>query len=124
VSTDGSVRLGLTVANTGERAGTDVVQLYLHDPAASVTRPVVKLIGFTRVSLEPGARAAVEFEVPADVTSFVGLHLDRIVEPGALELRISRSSADAALTAAVELTGPVRTVDSTRRLHCGVTVRG
>jgi beta-xylosidase len=74
--------------------------------------------------MEPCARAAVEFEVPADVTSFVGLHLDRIVEPGALELRISRSSADAALTAAVELTGPVRTVDSTRRLHCGVTVRG
>jgi beta-xylosidase len=123
VPTDGSVRLGLTVRNTGERAGTDVVQLYLHDPAASVTRPVVKLIGFTRVTLEPGAEAAVEFEVPADVTSFVGRDLIRVVEPGDLELRFSRSSADAVLTAAVELTGPVRTVDHTRRLHCGVTVR-
>ncbi|HET6825123.1 MAG TPA: glycoside hydrolase family 3 N-terminal domain-containing protein, partial [Amnibacterium sp.] len=124
VSTDGSVRVELTVRNTGDRAGTEIVQLYLHDPVAQVTRPVVRLIGFARVPLDAGAAARVEFTVPADVTSFVGRDLTRIVEPGAIELRLGASSADIRLTAEVELTGPARIVDHTRALHCGVTVRG
>jgi beta-xylosidase len=122
IPTDGSVRVGITVANSGPVAGTEVVQLYLHDPVASVTRPVVKLLGFARVDLEAGASATVEFTVPADVTSFVGRDLTRIVEPGAIELRLGASSADVRATAAVELTGPVRTVDHTRALHCAVAI--
>ncbi|MDH2445501.1 glycoside hydrolase family 3 N-terminal domain-containing protein [Amnibacterium sp. CER49] len=122
IPTDGSVRLGITVANTGPIAGTEVVQLYLHDPVASVTRPVVKLLGFARVDLEAGASATIAFTVPADVTSFVGRDLARIVEPGAIELRLGASSADVRATAAVELTGQVRTVDHTRALHCAVAV--
>jgi beta-xylosidase len=124
VPTDGSVRVGLTVRNTGERAGTDIVQLYLHDPVAQVTRPVVRLIGFARVPLEPGASAEVEFTVPADVTSFPGRDLTRVVEPGTIELRLGASSADIRLTAEVELTGEERRVDHTRALHCAVAVRG
>ena len=122
--TDGTVRVGLTVRNTGERAGTEIVQLYLHDPVAQVTRPVVRLIGFARVPLEAGASAEIEFTVPADVTAFTGRDLSRVVEPGALELRLGASSTDIRLTAEVELTGEVRRVDHTRALHCGVAVRG
>jgi beta-xylosidase len=124
VSTDGTVRVGLTVRNTGGRAGTEIVQLYLHDPVAQVTRPVVRLIGFARVPLGSGAAAQVEFTVPADVTSFVGRDLTRIVEPGAIQLRLGASSGDIRLTAEVELTGPARRVDHTRALHCGVAIRG
>jgi beta-xylosidase len=119
---DGEVTVGLTVRNTGERAGTEIVQLYLHDPVAEVTRPVVKLIGFARVPLEAGASATVSFRVPADVTSFVGRDLARIVEPGVIELRLGASSGDIRLTAEVELTGTRRVVDHTRALHCAVTI--
>ncbi len=122
VPTDGSVRVGLTVRNTGERAGTEIVQLYLHDPAAQVTRPVVKLIGFARVPLDVGAAATVEFTIPADVTSFIGRDLGRVVEPGTIELRLGASSADIRLTAEIELTGPLRRVDHTRALHCAVLI--
>ena len=55
---------GVTVRNTGDRAGTEVVQLYLHDPVAQTTRPVVRLVGYARVPLEPGAAARVTFTRP------------------------------------------------------------
>ncbi|MGN6742918.1 MAG: glycoside hydrolase family 3 C-terminal domain-containing protein, partial [Amnibacterium sp.] len=122
VPTDGEVTLGLTVRNTGDRDGTEIVQLYLHDPVAQVTRPVVKLIGFARVPLAAGDSASVTFRVPADVTSFIGRDLDRVVEPGAIELRLGASSADIRLTAAVELTGPERRVDAGRALHCATRI--
>lgn len=121
-ATDGSVRVGLTVRNTGERSGTEVVQLYLHDPVATVTRPVIRLIAYARVELDPGASAVIEFDVPADVTSFTGLGGKRIVEPGALEFRLGASSQEIRFTARVRATGPVRTVDHTRRLHAAVSI--
>jgi beta-xylosidase len=122
VPTDGVATVALTVTNTGDRAGAEVVQLYLHDPVATVTRPVQRLVGFARVELEPGASARVAFAVPADVSSFTGRHGVRIVEPGALELRLGASAGDIRLTAAVTLAGPVRTVDHHRRLHCEVAI--
>jgi beta-xylosidase len=122
LATDGSVALSLTVANTGTRAGVEVVQLYLHDPAASVTRPVVRLIGYARVPVGPGAAARVRFEVPASVTSFIGPDLTRIVEPGDVELRLGASSGDIRLTAPLTMTGPTLVLDHTRERHCHVTV--
>ncbi|MCD5345139.1 beta-glucosidase [Agromyces sp. S2-1-8] len=116
-TTDGRFRLSLTVENTGHRAGAEIVQLYLHDPVASVVRPLQRLIGFERIELEPGASVRLGVEVPADLASFTGRDGLRIVEPGALVLGFGRSSADLSLTAAVELTGPVRVVDHTRELH-------
>jgi beta-glucosidase len=112
-TTDGEVVLELDVHNPGSRPGADVVQLYLHDPVAQVTRPVVRLIGFARVPLEPGATARVAFRVPADATSFTGLAGTRIVEPGAVQLRVSRSSADVHAAVDLELTGPQREVGRT-----------
>jgi beta-xylosidase len=118
--TDGSLQVGLTVRNTGQRAGVEVIQLYLHDPVASVVRPVNRLIGFARVPLDTGESVRVTFDVPADVTAFSGPDGRRVVEPGELELRLGASSADIRLVAAVELTGERRFVDHTRRFHCEV----
>ncbi|WUH96060.1 glycoside hydrolase family 3 C-terminal domain-containing protein [Streptomyces sp. NBC_00433] len=115
--TDGEIRLAFTVRNTGERAGTELVQLYLHDPVASVVQPVQRLIGYQRVDLAPGQSARVEVTVPADLASFTGRAGRRIVEPGELELRLGASSTDLRLTVIATLTGQVRELDHTRRLH-------
>ena len=113
---DGEVTVGVTVRNTGERAGTEVVQLYLHDPVAQTTQPVVRLLGYQRVPLAAGEAARVSFTVPADLTSFTGLAGKRIVEPGDVELRFGRSAQDIAATVPLRLTGAVREVGPDRRL--------
>ncbi|MEO3872131.1 glycoside hydrolase family 3 N-terminal domain-containing protein [Nonomuraea sp. B12E4] len=113
---DGEVSVGITVRNAGPRPGTEVVQLYLHDPVAQTTRPVVRLIGYARVPLEPGRSARVTFDVPADVTSFVGLSGRRVVEPGDVELRFGRSSADMAASVPLRLVGAEREAGHDRRL--------
>jgi hypothetical protein len=97
------------VRNSGARSGVAVVQLYLSDPVAQVTRPVQQLIGFTRVPLEPGQTARVRFEVHADRTAFTGRGLQRIVEPGEIVLRVGPSSRDTEAVR-VQMTGDMRVV--------------
>ncbi|WP_433291624.1 glycoside hydrolase family 3 N-terminal domain-containing protein [Actinoplanes sp. CA-030573] len=108
VPTDGEFTVTVRVRNTGERAGDEVVQLYLHDVVASVTRPVKQLTGFARVPLEPGEAKDVRFRVHTDRTAFTGRDLRRIVEPGALEIMVGTSAEDLPCRGAVTLTGPVR----------------
>jgi beta-glucosidase len=103
------------VTNTGDRAGADVVQLYASDPVASVTRPVVQLLGYARVHLEPGQSAVVELDVPTHRLAFSDRRMVRIVEPGAVQLFVGRSCADPVLTADVELTGPVHEISTADR---------
>ncbi|MFF2274700.1 beta-glucosidase [Agromyces sp. NPDC058126] len=122
VPTDGEVAVRVRIANTGDRAGAEVVQLYLHDPIASVVRPVQRLIGYARVDLVPGEAADVRFVVPAELSSFTSRDGERIVEPGELVLGLGRSSAELVGTHRAVLTGAVRRVDHTRRLHPDVTV--
>ncbi|MFB6935001.1 beta-xylosidase/alpha-l-arabinosidase [Streptomyces chartreusis] len=122
VPTDGTYDLSLTVRNTGARAGTDVIQLYLHDPVASVTRPDVRLIGYQRVNLEPGESRRVTFHFHTDLSSFTDRSGRRVVEPGELELRVGASSADVRYTARLQLTGPVRELGMDRRLRCEAEV--
>ncbi|GAA2441141.1 beta-glucosidase family protein [Streptomyces macrosporus] len=123
VATDGGTAVRLTVRNTGERAGTEVVQLYLHDPVARTAQPVVRLIGYARVPLEPGQAAEVVFDFHADLASYTVRPGRRIVEPGAVELRLAASSADVRHTVPLTLTGPERTVGHDRRMSCGTEVR-
>jgi beta-xylosidase len=117
---DGEAAVAVTVSNTGDRAGTEVVQLYLHDPVAQTTQPVVRLIGYQRLPLEPGEAARVTFTVPADLASFTGLAGRRIVEPGDVELRFGRSAYDIAATVPLRLTGSVRETGPDRRLLSAV----
>ncbi|WP_267717114.1 beta-glucosidase family protein [Streptomyces sp. CoH17] len=115
--TDGEFTLSFTVRNTGARSGTEVVQLYLHDPVASVVQPVQRLVGYARVALEPGETRRLRVTVPADLASFTGLDGRRVVEPGELNIRVAASSAEPRLTARITLTGAVRHPDHTRRLR-------
>ncbi|MFI7605964.1 glycoside hydrolase family 3 N-terminal domain-containing protein [Micromonospora sp. NPDC049366] len=120
--TDGELRLGFTLRNTGDRWGCEVVQLYAHDPVASVVQPVQRLIGYLRVPLDAGAACRIDVDVPADLFSFTGRDGRRVVEPGEVELRLSASSAEVRLAATATLQGPARHVDHTRRLHPRFTV--
>jgi len=120
--TDGEVRISCTVRNTGPVAGTEVVQLYLGDPVATVVRPVRWLAGFARVALKPAEAARITFRVHADRTSFTGQDLTRIVEPGTITVTVGGSSDDLPLTGSFILTGPIRTVGIDRVLDTPVSV--
>ncbi|MCZ4609771.1 glycoside hydrolase family 3 C-terminal domain-containing protein [Streptomyces sp. Lzd4kr] len=122
IPTDGTYDLSLTVRNTGARAGADVIQLYLHDPVASVTRPDVRLIGYQRVNLEPGESRRVTFHFHTDLSSFTDRSGRRVVEPGELELRVGTSSAGVRHAARFQLTGTVRELGLDRRLRCEAEV--
>ncbi|WP_457032254.1 beta-xylosidase/alpha-l-arabinosidase [Kitasatospora sp. P5_F3] len=121
--TDGEFHIAFDLLNTGERAGTEVVQFYLHDPVASVVQPVQRLVGYRRIALDAGDACRVDLRLPAELASFTGRDHHRIVEPGALELRISASSTDIRFAVPLRLTGPVRRVDHTRRLHPAIAVQ-
>ena len=122
VPTDGAITVSLTVANVGERAGAEVVQVYLHDPVAQVTRPTVLLVGYARLELEPGQRRRVEFTIHTDLVSFTGRSGERIVEPGRIELRLGTSSTDIAAVVPVDLTGPERTIRGPRTMTADVRI--
>ncbi|MER6263945.1 glycoside hydrolase family 3 N-terminal domain-containing protein [Streptomyces sp900105245] len=120
IGTGGGHDLSLTVRNTGDRAGAEVVQLYLHDPVASVTRPDVRLIGYRRLELAPGEARRLTFRFHADLSSFTDRTGTRVVEPGELELRLGPSSAQTRHTVRLRLSGPVRVLGADRRLRCEV----
>ncbi|MCS0499629.1 beta-xylosidase/alpha-l-arabinosidase [Protaetiibacter mangrovi] len=117
-----TVDVRVRIANTGDRDGSEVVQLYLHDPVASVVRPVQRLVSYARVDLAAGDEATVTFRVPAELAAFTGRDGTRIVEPGALVLGVGRSAGDIVFSHPVELTGGTRVVDHTRPLHAEVEV--
>jgi beta-xylosidase len=116
VPTDGQVKVSCVVHNEGDRAGAEVVQLYIADPVAQVTRPVIELAGFARVMLQPAERARVTFTLHADRTSFTAVDLRRIVEPGEIRVMVGASSEDIRGRGAFRLTGEPRIVGHDRVL--------
>jgi beta-xylosidase len=115
--TDGVCQVSVTLRNDNAVPATEVVQVYLHDPVAEVVRPVQQLIACSRVTLPPGGTTRVDFELHADLTCYTGLSGRRQVDPGAVELRIGRSSVDIAATLSLRLTGPRRFVGFDRVLR-------
>lgn len=95
VDSAGSFEAAVTVTNVGAVAGTETVQLYGHDVVASVTRPVVELLGYARVDLEPGESRRVTFRVPTTRLAFADRRLTRVVEPGDVHVWVA-SHAEAA----------------------------
>ncbi|HEY7143300.1 MAG TPA: glycoside hydrolase family 3 N-terminal domain-containing protein [Streptosporangiaceae bacterium] len=122
IGTDGAAEISCTVRNAGRRAGAEVVQLYLHDPVAQVTRPARYLAGFARVALEPGQARRVTFWLHADRTAFHGRSGRRVVEAGLIQAAIGSSAADIRLQGEIELTGPERTAGPDRVLVTPVTI--
>ena len=82
------------ITNTGDVAGDDVVQLYVRDDHAVVTRPVLELKGFERVTLEPGETRTVTFELPPHALALWNLDMEREVEPGTFTISAGHSSAE------------------------------
>lgn len=89
---DGTLGISAEVQNTGDREAEEVVQLYLRDPAASVTRPVRELKGFEKVRLAPGERRRVAFSLTAADLAFYGRSGQRVTEPGRFHAWIGGSS--------------------------------
>ena len=98
IDAQGSVRIEAAVCNTGEYEGDEVVQLYLTDRYASMTRPVKELAGFKRISLKPGERKTVVFEVLASQMAFLDKNMRWKVEKGSIGVEIGSSSEDIRLT--------------------------
>jgi beta-xylosidase len=120
--TDGTCELAVELVNEADRPVSEVVQVYLHDRTASVVRPVQQLVGAARVDLEVGERRRVRFGLHADLTSFTGRDFARLVEPGAVELRVGASSTDIRASLPLELVGPLRQVGPDRVLEPTITV--
>ncbi len=101
IGRDETVRVSVDVANTGRRAGDEVVQLYVRDDEATVTRPVLELKHFQRVTLKPGERRTVTFDLKPTDLAFWNVDMQRVVEPGTFTISAGNSSTQlkaAALT--------------------------
>lgn len=92
IPADGTISVGVDVQNVGDRAGDEVVQLYLHDLVASVTRPVEALKGFSRVSLRPGESRHVEFTLGPRELGFYDQTMQFVVQPGTFKVMVGTSS--------------------------------
>jgi len=82
-----------TVQAVADRAGTEIVQLYVQDQVTSVTRPVKELKGFVRVALQPGEEQRVRLEVPVRDLGFSGLDMEYVDEQGAFKVWIGPDSS-------------------------------
>ncbi|MCH2114700.1 MAG: glycoside hydrolase family 3 C-terminal domain-containing protein [Pirellulales bacterium] len=99
IANDGELTATLDVKNIGQRTGSEVVQLYVKDVEASVTRPIKELVAFEKISIEPGQQIRVSLSLNAKDLAFWNAGLKRwTVEPGAFELMAGSSSADIRLT--------------------------
>ena len=122
VPMDGAVEVTCAVRNTGPIAGDEVVQLYVRDCYASLVRPVRELKGFKRLSLQAGVSARVTFSLPVDMLGFTADGVNRVVEPGEIEIMIGASSADIRFHDTVHLIGDTRRLPEEWRMLCKVTV--
>lgn len=82
MSPDGHITATVTVTNTGDRAGDEIVQFYINDPEASMSRPVKELKHFERISLKPGESRDVSFDITTDALKFYNYNLEHVAEPG------------------------------------------
>ena len=94
IDANGKLTVSVDVENVGARAGDEVVQLYIRDPVATMTRPVKELKGFQRVSLQPGQKRRVEFVLDREHLGFWNREMRYVVEPGEFRVMVGSSSAD------------------------------
>jgi beta-glucosidase len=93
VSKNRSLQASVTVTNTGSRKGDEVVQLYLHDPVASISQPIRRLRGFERVTLDPGQARTVSFTLDKSDFGFYDNRGKLVVEPGQIDVYAGNSSS-------------------------------
>jgi beta-glucosidase len=96
-----TIEVSVDVRNAGERAGTEIVQLYVNDLVSSVTTPIKQLKCFARVHLEAGEARSVVLKLPVADLWLIDAACEKIVEPGAFEIMVGPSSSDDALLRAL-----------------------
>jgi beta-glucosidase len=94
IGTDGSTVVEVDVANTGRVAGDEVVQIYIRDDVSSVTRPLLELKAFQRVTLQPGERRTLRFDIKPSDLWFFNTDMRRVVEPGTFTIYAGPNSVD------------------------------
>jgi beta-glucosidase len=94
IKRDGSTRVRVDVTNTGKRAGTEVVQMYIRDLFSSVTRPIKELKGFQKISLAAGETRTVAIDITPESLAFYDINMKYVVEPGEFAIMVGNSSGD------------------------------
>jgi beta-glucosidase len=102
---DGRTTASVEVTNTGTLTGDEVVQLYIRAEVSRATRPVMELKGFRRITLAPGERRTVTFELGPEQLSYHGPEMKRVVEPGRFQVMVGGSS-DAVKSVGLDVVGP------------------
>ena len=108
IAPDEPLEIELDVRNSGECAGDEVVQLYVHDVVASLTRPARQLAGFARVALEPAQTRTVTFTFDPSQLAFYDADMRLVVEPGEIEIAVGASSADLRVHGRFRIEGKLR----------------
>ena len=106
-----TITISATLQNTGNKAATEVVQLYIRDLVGNVTRPVRELKGFKRVALEPGQHEKIDFTLHTDELAFYNRKMELVTEPGGFHAWIGGSS-EADLWAEFEILDSQSRVDN------------
>ncbi|KUI97389.1 glycoside hydrolase family 3 N-terminal domain-containing protein [Vibrio sp. MEBiC08052] len=119
---DESVALSVTITNSGERDGAEVVQLYVRDKVCSVVRPVKELKGFKKVFLKAGEQKTVTFHLPVDMLNFTDASNQRVVEGGEFELMIGRSSQEIESRHTIEVCSGKKVLSQAWHMVCDITV--
>jgi beta-glucosidase len=109
-----SVEVSVRVSNNGAMAGDEVVQLYVHDEIAALTRPTQELKGFCRVSLQPGEQRIVTFTLPANLLGYTGPEMNTILEPGTFKIMIGNASNNIVLSDRITVTGETVDIETSK----------
>lgn len=94
MTSDGSIKATINVKNTGNRDGDEIVQLYIHDQVAGVSRPVKELKGFQRIHLSAGESKDVTFEITPELLKYYNYNLEYVLDPGTFDLMIGPNSSN------------------------------
>lgn len=109
--------IAFDIQNTGEMQGTEVVQLYLKDRYASMTRPVMELAGFKRIDLKSGEKQTVTFQIEPSQVAFLDQNMKWKVEAGDIDVQIGSSSIDIRLTDSFRITSDIYIDGKSRKFY-------
>jgi beta-glucosidase len=116
------VAISIAITNTGNRAGDEVVQLYIRQSHTSVTRPVQELKGFQRISLAPGETRTLTFQLDVRQLGFYNQAMAYVVEPGVIEVMIGSSSQDIRARGTFTITGATTDISRDKVFFSTTTV--
>jgi beta-glucosidase len=122
IEAGGTVDVSLTIRNTGQVAGDEVVQLYICDEYGCVPRPVKELKGFTRITLQPGETRRVTFHLPVNQLAFYDEEMKLVLEAGMIKVMVGASSADIRCKDSFEIIGAPKTLVKDRQFVCPVEI--